>query len=248
MNIFKQMINSFSKSLFVNFKCLFCGEETINESNVCPKCEKKVKALFNEICDKCGALEFKSTARCVNCFDKKYYFLKHRSCFIYDDLSASPVKLLKYEKRKYYVEPIAKIMFAFHREFISNVDYITFVPMTEDRKRNRGYNQSEELAKCLSAYSGIQTIDCLCKVKSTTHQADLNFDQRMKNLKDSFSFKLDYCELVKGKNILVVDDVFTTGSTMNECARVLLKAKVKNVYALTFLKTHPFLTDNKLPF
>ena len=240
MGVIKNMLSTLVDSLFVDYKCIFCNTETINDSRVCSTCEEKLKIILSSICDKCGALIDKSDVVCAYCFDKKYVFSKHRSCFIYSELSSTPVKLLKYEKKKYLAKSLAKIMFALNKDIFHNVDIITFVPMTTERKRNRGYNQSEEICKVLSDITKIPVKPLLIKNHSTSHQADLNFIDRTKNLKGSFAINDKYIELLKGKRVLIVDDVFTTGSTLNECSRVLLKSKAKEVRALTFLKTDPF--------
>ena len=248
MGIIKNIFRGLVDSIFVNFKCMFCNTETVNESLICPDCEKKLKAIRGTICLKCGTMVEKSEDTCYTCFDKKYAFNKHRSCFIYDDLSSTPVKLLKYSGKKYLAEPIARVMYAFNKDLFSNVDVITFVPMTDERKKDRGYNQCKVLAKELSNISNISVLKLLVKSHETEHQADLNFEGRIKNLKGSFEIDNEKLNNIKGKNILLIDDVFTTGSTLHECSRILFKGKAKSVSVLTFIKTDPFNTFEELPF
>lgn len=240
MSIIKKMLSAFGDALFVNFKCIFCNTETVNESLVCDDCVIRLIPIVGATCKKCGAMVDESDKVCIYCFDKEYLFREHRSCFIYDKLSSTPVKLLKYEKKKYLAEPIARIMFAMNKELFENVDIITFVPMTDERKDERGFNQGEEIAKYLSEIVNVPVVKLMEKTKATEHQADLNFKKRCENLKGSFTISSDVKENIRGKNILVVDDVFTTGSTLSECARLLNRAKAKTVKAITFLKTDPF--------
>ena len=248
MGIFKNLLGKINDAIFVDFSCMFCGVETIKESHICPACEKKLVALNGDTCKKCGAPVSLSENNCYVCFDKGYKFECHKSCFVYDELSATPVKMLKYEGRKYLAEPMARVMYAFNKELFNKIDIITFVPMTYKRYKNRGYNQSYELAKHLSDISNVKLSKLLTKNDDTQHQADLNFEERIKNLKGSFSISEENLELVKGKRILVIDDVFTTGSTLHECARVLLKTKAESVVALTFLKTDPYKDIKDLLF
>lgn len=248
MGTIRKFLDMLSNSIFVNYKCIFCNTETVNESLICPVCEKKLKALNGSVCNKCGAKLETSENGCYTCFDKNYIFDKHRSCFIYDDISATPVKLLKYSEKKYLTEPMAKIMYAFHKELFNNVDFITYVPMTFDRMKSRGYNQCEVLANELSSISKVPCLELLTKEHETEHQANLDFNGRIKNLKGSFVINSEYLDIVKNKNILIIDDVFTTGSTIHECARVLLKGKANGVSALTFVKTDPFGQYDDLPF
>ena len=123
MGVIKNMLSTLVDSLFVDYKCIFCNTETINDSRVCSTCEEKLKIISSSICDKCGALIDKSDVVCAYCFDKKYVFSKHRSCFIYSELSSTPVKLLKYEKKKYLAKSLAKIMFALNKDIFHNVDF-----------------------------------------------------------------------------------------------------------------------------
>ena len=240
MGLFKNLLGALSDSLFVNFKCIFCHIETVNDSLICDECANSIETIGDCVCSKCGAKVNIGDNICLYCFDKNYNFDEHRSCFIYDDESSRPVKLLKYEKKKYLAETISRIMFAFNKEYLENVDFITFVPMTKDRVKDRGYNHGEELAKCLSKISGIPIIRLLEKVKSTQHQAELNFSERCENLKGSFELSNQEKYKLNGKCILIVDDVFTTGSTLSECSRIIRKVKPKHVKAITFLKTDPF--------
>jgi len=180
MGVFKSLINNISDAIFVNFSCMFCNVETVNESRICPDCEKKLKALIGAVCDKCGAELKKTEKSCYMCFNKEYKFDKHRSCFVYDELSATPIKMLKYEGRKYEAEGIARIMYAFHKDMFQDVDIITFVPMTYERFKNRGFNQSTEIAKCLSKISKIKMEKLLVKSTNTEHQANLSFEERLR--------------------------------------------------------------------
>jgi len=245
---FKKLWTSFEDALFVNFDCMFCGVETLNESKVCPKCESKLKFINGEVCETCGSPVEKSEKVCYNCFDKKYYFDKHRSCIIYDRLSSAPVRKLKYYKAKHLAEPVARFMFAVHKEIIKSADFITFVPISDKRLEERGYNQTEEIAKYINEISGVPVLKILEKVKDTESQAELGFAERTKNLKGSFEILENAKQEIKGNNIVIVDDVFTTGSTSSECSRVLKKYKPKSVNVITFVKTDPNIEFEELPF
>jgi len=112
---------------------------------------------------------------------------------------------------------------------ISPPDVICPVPLHKKRLKWRGYNHAEELAKQLGyAFSVPVAPNMLARVKHTNPQVNLNRKQRLKNMKGAFEVKNQ--ELLQGKTILLVDDVFTTGATMEECARVLKKAGVKKVF------------------
>ena len=232
--------------LFVNFKCMFCAKETPNDSLICDECASQVEFLNGSVCNKCGSLTDMPETTCFNCFNKKYLFDCHRSCITYSEITGSAVKALKYSKKKYLAKPIATFMYAVHKEFIKDTDYITFVPMTEDKMRRRGYNHMEVVAKLFGEMAGIPVVNFFKKVRDTEDQASLNYDERLKNIKGSFVIDEVNKDLIKGKNILVLDDVFTTGSTANECTKLLLKAKAYSVNVATFLKTDPN-SEDELP-
>ena len=245
-SFFKNILKRIGDSIFINYKCMCCGRETGNESLICDKCLSKITLINKSICNKCGSLLENMEAVCINCYDKKYKFDTHRSCIIYDYLSSRPVKLLKYQKRKYLAEPIAKIMYAMHKDVVDNSDIIVFVPMTKTKTEKREYNHTQEIAKHLSKMSNVKLVDALVKKFDTAEQVSLNFKERTKNLKGSFDINSNNAGIIKGKNVLLVDDVFTTGSTSNECAKMLLKAKAHSVNVLTFLKTDPSAKEEEL--
>jgi ComF family protein len=113
------------------------------------------------------------------------------------------------------------------------------VPITKTRKRDRGYNQSEILAKNLAKKFNLRVINCLARVKETKSQVGLNKKERSENIKDAFA--LNSKLIIQGSElenatILLVDDVLTSGATMNEAAKILKRAGVKSVWALAFAK------------
>ena len=120
------------------------------------------------------------------------------------------------------------------------IDYMVCVPMSKARLRKKGFNHSLLLAKDLSKLSNIIFLkDALIKIKDTKTQVGLNYDERKRNLKNSFILKEKYKNTLKNKNILIVDDVFTTGSTINECAKALkLCGKANKIISITIAKTH----------
>jgi ComF family protein len=117
-----------------------------------------------------------------------------------------------------------------------SIDLIIPIPLHRNKLRLRGYNQSELLAKTLSGITSkpVSTSN-LIKTKNTPTQTSLLKNDRLKNLKDSFS--VFYPSLIKSNSILLVDDVMTTGTTLNSCAAELLKSGAKEVFAFTLART-----------
>ena len=113
-------------------------------------------------------------------------------------------------------------------------DYILFVPLHKKRMRKRGVNQAEKIAKSLSKLINISVVDNIERIYNTERLYKLNKDEREKELKNVFVLKDSKHEL-KNKNILLVDDIFTTGATVNEISKLLKLKNVNKVYVMTFL-------------
>lgn len=120
-------------------------------------------------------------------------------------------------------------------ELVAGIDSITFVPLESGRLRKRGFNQSKMLAVEISRRYDIPIADCLEKVNRTRHQNELSRDDRLVNLNGAFRVKNNAGDL-KGKGMLLLDDVMTTGATLNECAKALISAGAKEVRCLTLAR------------
>jgi ComF family protein len=118
-------------------------------------------------------------------------------------------------------------------------DIIISVPMYKERLKSRGYNQSYLISRYLSKYNNINEMsNILTKITNTKSQSSLSKIERLTNVKDAFLLNDDY--LVNGKNILLIDDVFTTGSTVNECSKVLIKNGAASVTVLVLASGNNF--------
>ncbi len=140
---------------------------------------------------------------------------------------------IKYDNKREYLEGFAKLMAVRYRELVekNDIDCIIPVPLHKSRQRERGFNQSDILAKYLSVYLDIPTYpEYLKRIKKTKDQKGLNKDERRHNLDNAFVAKNLESKI---KNVLIVDDVYTTGTTIEKCAIALKKAGVKNIYFLT---------------
>ncbi len=232
--LLKKIINIFAPE----YECISCGREIIEGTSfmLCENCKNSIEWLNGTVCKKCGDKILKGNEICDFCKEKEFAFNSNLSYCYYCDASASIIKGLKYSSRKYYAKYIAQIMALANNAF-KDVDIITFVPITDKRRRGRGYNQSEEIANNLAKLVNIKAINLLVKTFDKKNQAKLSQDQRMKNLIGSFELAENATELIKDKNILIVDDVFTTGATLNECAKVIRNAKPNKITTITFAKT-----------
>ena len=246
--IFKKCFCGLEDLFLSNHACLCCRREIPDgtEFSLCENCYKDLDKIEGNVCKFCGEKLDGIVVVCDRCKFAKYNFEKNVSFAYYDGVAGRIVKRFKYSSRKYYAEFIAELMVQ-NKAVFEGVDYITFVPIGNKRKRERGFNQAEEIAKEISKFMKIETVELLEKVGSEKHQAGLSQKERMKNLSGTIVLKEGKDEFLKGKKILVIDDVFTTGSTLSECAKVLLSkrsAKPKSVLTYTFAKTKLFSSKN----
>lgn len=116
-----------------------------------------------------------------------------------------------------------------------NPDLVVPVPISKSRRKTRGYNQSELLSRPLAQYFHLpHPNDALIRLKDTESQIHLSAEERFNNMDDAF---FGNPAKLKGKTILVIDDIITTGATMNQCAKALVKAGAEKVYGLSVAKT-----------
>ena len=173
-------------------------------------------------------------SRCKFCENKNFYFDRAISCIEYCDKSKVLVLSLKYYGNTYMSRYIAQVMRdKLEFEQIS-ADYIIPVPLHKKRMRTRGFNQAEKIASYLSDYTEIPIIDCIKRNRNTKRLYALNKFQREKELKNAFEVKEDSEEII-GKKIILVDDIFTTGTTVNEISKKLKIYGVDEIIVLTFL-------------
>ena len=176
---------------------------------------------------------------------KKYYFDKALSIFKYNKDIATVIHLFKFRNKFILSEFLASFLLEKINEFNDKIDYIAPVPIHKKKLQIRGYNQTVLLTNEFVKHGYTNIInDLLIKSVQTKAQSELNYSDRVKNLTKSFILNSKYIDTIKGKNILIIDDVFTTGSTANECAKILKRFKANKVFVLTLAKT----TLNKKDF
>lgn len=198
--------------------------------------EEYVLEKFEEYREGYGKVEEKKIeyTRCKFCENKNFYFDRAISCIEYCDKSKVLVLSLKYYGNTYMSRYIAQVM-RDKLEFEQlSADYIIPVPLHKKRMRIRGFNQAEKIASYLSECTNIPIIDCIKRNRNTKRLYALNKFQREKELKNAFEVKEDSEEII-GKRIILVDDIFTTGTTVNEISKKLKIYGVDEIIVLTFL-------------
>lgn len=186
---------------------------------------------------------------CEKCFSKlnnKYLFKKVNNDFFdyfvcgdfYQGITKIQIHNFKFHEKsylyKYFIELILENKEIYN--FLKKFDIITFVPMTSNKKLIRGYNQSELLAEELGKSLNINVLNLLDKVKENKVQSSLSGKERTKNVENVFQF-LNQNNCIFNKNIILVDDIFTTGSTIREVSKILKQNGVNKICAFTICKT-----------
>lgn len=216
-----------------NFKCLVCGRELFADTRyfICPDCQEKLTRNVR-YCARCGRKSENDARFCLECQNKEQQFDKARAPFVYEGAVRQIVHKLKYGNGKYIARPIAEFLADTYIEQNMFVDLITFVPMNKKARRERGYNQAEEIAKMLGVILNLPVIATLEKTKNIPHLAKMKRSERAIAVEDAYEY-IDKIN-IKDKNVLLVDDVFTTGATANACCGKLKRAKAQSVTVLTF--------------
>jgi len=209
------------------------------QRGLCSNCLSGIRWIKPPLCTKCG-IPFLSQGEknhlCGSCLDQDRFFTMSRALGYYEGPFREAIHRWKYEG-KVYLSPLFGEWMA--RDFfqywtIDLFDLVIPVPLHPRRLRERGFNQALLLAKELSRRTGIPyRMQVLEKRKPTIPQVSLSGREREKGVKGAFHLMNE--REVKGKGVLVVDDVYTTGATVNECARVLLAGGAKRVDVFTLV-------------
>ncbi len=210
--------------------CVCCRAELFSDDYFCKRCLESLPFNAGYVCEKCGRRIPEDYPVCMECKANMPEFDAARSVFVYEGETVGLIKKLK-TGGKHVAEALAAYMLPLLARFAS-ADFLAYVPMTPSAEKRRGYNQSRLLAEELSARSGIPVADgMLVKTRETSAQKDLNARERAKNLNGSF--RVHERALCRGKKIVLVDDVLTSGATADAVARALLRAGAQKVYVLT---------------
>ena len=209
-------------------RCIFCRDILPfgNKDYICEKCAENIEEISGNVCLKCGR-PVRYHGLCRQCSSAKHTFEGGYALYLYKDEVRSAIHRFKYGRRGSYARYFGRAM-AIYADYIEipYVDYVVPVPVHSSRLRHRGFNQSRLLAEIYAAERDEILGDVLQRVKHTKAQSGLTKTQRMLNVRGAFRSTED----VRGKTILLIDDIFTTGSTVDECTRVLKRAGAKEVY------------------
>lgn len=183
------------------------------------------------VCKKCGKpIEKNEREYCVDCTRKKHVYQQGKAVFLYKAGMKQSMYRFKYSNRREYAQFYAKWAAKLHGGWVlrNRIEVIIPIPMYLKKKHRRGYNQAEVFAKALGKELGLPVdADVVRRVRDTVPQKELNDRERRHNLKNAFQL---VPSIVEYNQILLVDDIYTTGSTMNEVSSVLLSKGAQNIY------------------
>jgi competence protein ComFC len=227
---------------FIDFllphRCPLCSEYINSVDEFCSSCWKNFTFTTKPYCEKCGMVfdfELEEKAICGACIRSSPDFDLARHLFIFDQYSKKSIHNFKFNDKTHLSVIYAKLLFNRYKLEIDEYDLIVPTPMYWLKKIFRMYNQAQLLGYYLSKISAKPLFYGLKKVKWTKAQLKLSARAREKNL--SGSIKVTDKSKIEGKKIILIDDVYTTGSTANTCSRILKSAGAKKVLLLTVAKT-----------
>lgn len=230
-----RIIDVFVDFFFPNV-CVICGKNTNNtKSSVCHTCIQKIDYIKSSHCVTCYQPLPDGGAHCWQCKRTKYHFEIIIAVGKYTGILRELI--LKFKEKDFLKENLGEILLNALKSNlnIDKIDYIVPVPLSKKREFYRGYNQAMLLAEYISGKTGKNIIvNNLIRVKNTKAQYELNREERLLNLKDVFELKEPW--FFKNKSIVIIDDIATTCSTLEECSRVLKKSGAKNVYGLVLAR------------
>ena len=207
--------------------CVGCGREG---NYICHSCRQALSRILPPICPRCGKPQSDGIL-CAACDGENPAIDGIRSPFVFEGVIRRAVHELKYRNIRALAVPMAELLHEYILENPMQGEVLVPVPLHRKRLRERGYNQSGLLAKQLSKLTGIPVIgDCLVRQQHTPPQArTANIDERRQNVIDAFSCANGK---LQGKKVILIDDVTTSGTTLNACAETLKKSGVASVWGL----------------
>ncbi len=225
-------------------RCEACGR--LRRETLCHECLVAIERIEPPMCELCGE-PFDPLAqgapRCADCRGKRKSFALARSACYYTGPLAEAIKRYKYHCQMVLWRPLGELMAEAVAQGAAggieanSLDVICAVPLHRSRLRERGFNQSELLAEVVAEHLGRPLRPLLARTRATLPQVDLPAASRAVNVRDAFT--ADLHEVIKGQRVLLVDDLFTTGATMTECARTLMRAGAQEVRIFTLARPLP---------
>lgn len=213
------------------YTCFCCDREIPENTKICSKCLEELKIIESEeSCIKCGNKVSGDSSVCDKCKNIERDIDRNYGVFQYKDLVKNIIYKYKFKKAYYITEEIVDYYLLKFNDIKEEIDFITYVPKTKKEMKRAKKNCSYQLAEEFSKRTKIPLFLDIEKIKESKEQKKLKYKERQENLKGCFKCK----KSIKDKNILIIDDVFTTGATVSSVAKALKRRGAKRVISLTF--------------
>ncbi len=211
-------------------RCVVCGAVTANRAGVCANCRAGLPYIAPPYCNNCGA-----TQSFCSCHGTRFHFDNSICALWYEKDVRGIIWRMKYKGNYTKGQGLARVLFEYSRERFDASGFVVVpVPLAKRRRKERGYNQSAIIARELAWLMGISyNAGFLKRIRETKPQFDLKIEERAANVAGAFVGK----RRADGLNFIVVDDIFTTGSTLSECAKALKEVGAQRVIAMAVSKT-----------
>ncbi|MEE1015827.1 MAG: ComF family protein [Lachnospiraceae bacterium] len=215
-------------------RCPICHGILKGRDGICPECRKKLPYIREPKCKKCGKqMESAEEEYCRDCKRFSHAFDRGAAVYTYNDVMARSIAMFKYHNRREYAKVYAKEMYRCCSRFLKSCapEVILPVPIHRQKKRQRGFNQAELVAKELGKLLNVPVdADYLIRKAKTIPQKELTRQQRKRNLKEAFEVSKDGKYY---KRVLLIDDIYTTGATMDAVSEILRENQTKIIFFLT---------------
>lgn len=223
--------------LFFPPRCPICDGVLKKQEKVCTKCKKELKWVREPSCFRCGKpVATREQEYCRDCRSQSFHYVRGYPLWLYEGAAKRSMAAFKYKGRQEYAGFYGEALMERYGKELRRLGFDTIIPVPvhKEKQRLRGYNQAELLAREIGKALKLPVeAEALLRVRSTKPQKGLNQKERQKNLERAFQ-----CNPRHGKDkplgrVLLVDDIYTTGSTIEACTRALLQAGAKEVYFIT---------------
>lgn len=211
-------------------RCPVCHSLAPVGKDICPECAERLPYVREPRCRKCGKPVTDVMIFCEDCMEFPHDFDQGTAAFLYDDCMRETIRHFKYKGRKEYGAVLGRLLYEYARPDLAlwNAEAVVPVPLHREKLRQRGYNQAAVTAEAFARFASLPCFpDALVRTGRTAAMKNLAAGERRRNLRDAFSVSPDFRT---PERILVVDDIYTTGSTADACAAALKGAGAKEVY------------------
>lgn len=218
-----------------NIQCISCNENIDKDHtySLCKKCFKKLDFFIGQNCYYCGK-SISSGEICLTCEKNRYYFIKGYSVMGYDDFSKKLLFKFKNHKKTYMAYYYAQMIYdKIVLEGEGNFDCVTYIPSSQGKKNIRGFDTIKKIAEYVSEFTGIPIIPLISKAKETKDLKGLSAAERETQVSGAFKIKPLNLKINK---CLLIDDVFTTGTTINEASKVIYETYFCDIVICTIYR------------